>query len=322
MNIITYPYTKFFTKQSKKIDSPKDFDVLVEIKAISVNPIDTKVKHNINEEESRVLGWDASGIILNKGEKVKDFNIGDEVYYAGALNRDGTNASHHVVDSRLIALKPKSLEFKESAALPLTSLTAYEGLFDRMNISLDPENNKGKSILIINGAGGVGSIATQLAKYVGLNVIATASRQETENWSYKMGADKVVNHYEDYIIDLVDYIYCLHTPDVHMKKMSELIKPFGKICAIVDSKEPLNMNLLKPKSVSFSWEFMFTHSNFEVNIEHQADILEHIAKLIDENKIKSTINKVLSPINEESLSEAHKIIESNSSIGKIVIENI
>lgn len=318
MKITAYPYSNSFTKEIREIKHPAGFDVLVEIKAIAINPIDTKVKLNV--KDSRILGWDASGIVLEVGDKVEDFKIGDEVYYAGELNRDGSNATHQLVDSRLMALKPSTLSFKESAALPLTTLTAYEGLFDRMNISMNPKENIDKSILILNGAGGVGSIAIQLAKEVGLKVIATASRKETENWVKRMGADEVVNHHEDYVIDAIDYIYCLHTPDIHLKKMSEVIKPFGKICAIVDSKQPLDMNLFKPKSVSFSWEFMFTHGNYGIDVQRQGDILKHVTKLVDEGEIQTTLFKTLSPLNIDNLSNAHKLIESKKSIGKLVIE--
>lgn len=319
MNITTFPYSKAFKKEEKTISNPIGFDVLVEIKAISVNPIDTKVKKNIPNGKSRILGWDAAGVIVEVGDKVKDFKKGDKVFYAGMLNRDGSNATHQLVDSRIIALKPESLSFTESAALPLTTLTAYEGLFDRLNISKEPKDNTDKSILIINGAGGVGSIAIQLAKVAGLKVIATSSRKETKAWALKMGADQVVNHHEDYVVDPVDYIYCLHTPDMHLKKMSEVIKPFGKICAIVDSQDPLDMNILKPKSVSFSWEFMFTHGNFHVDLEKQGQALKAVSKLIDAHKITSTLYQELSPLNEETLSKAHEIIESNQSIGKLVI---
>ncbi len=317
MKCTIFPFSETFFEKNTNIDSPHDFDVLVEIKAISVNPIDTKVKYGIKKDESRVLGWDASGIILEIGEKVNNFKPGDEVYYAGALHRSGSNATHQLVDSRLIAHKPKTLSFEESAALPLTALTAYEGLFDRLGIP--KENNEGKSILIINGAGGVGSITIQLAKYAGLKVIATASRKETIEWVQKMGADEVMNHHEDYSLDPVDYIYCLHTPDIHFKKMSEVIKPFGRICAIVDSQNPLDMNLLKPKSVSFSWEFMFTHSNYNIDLEHQGKILNKVAKLVDEGIIKTTLYHQLKPLSVKTLMEAHKLIESNQSIGKLVI---
>lgn len=321
MKITSYPYSNTFTKETITIHQPQGYDVLVELKAIGLNPIDTKIKKNIKVGESRILGWDGAGIIHAIGDQVLDFKVGDKVFYAGALNRDGSNATYQLVDSRLIAQMPKSLDFKASAALPLTSLTAYEGLFDRMNISQDPKQNKDKSILIINGAGGVGSMAIQLAKLVGLKVIATASRAATQAWVKQMGADEVVNHYEDYQIDPVDYIFCLHTPDNHLKKMSELIKPFGKICAIVDSEGLLNMNLFKAKSVSWLWEFMFTHSNFQVNVKRQGEILKHIAQLVDAYHIKSTLYQTLSPLSVDTLKQAHEIIESNQAIGKLVIEN-
>lgn len=255
-------------------------DIIVEVKAVSVNPVDTKMrspKDNI-ETSARILGWDASGIVTAIGDKVQHFKIGDEVYYAGDITRAGSNSEYHCVDEHLVGKKPNSLSFASAAAMPLTTITAWEALFERLAIDKSG-GDQGKSILIIGGAGGVGSIAIQLAsKVAGLTVIATASRQDTINWCNKMGAHYTINHHKNLSdqlsqqgINHVDYILCLNNTDQHWSAMCELIATQGLICSIVEAKEPLDMNQL------------------------------------------------ISPIDAENLRKAHALLESNQTIGKLVL---
>ncbi|WP_191556897.1 zinc-binding alcohol dehydrogenase family protein [Metabacillus idriensis] len=306
-------------------------DLLVQVKAISINPVDTKVrapKEKV-EDEPKILGWDASGTVVETGENCTDFRPGDEVFYAGSITRQGTYSEYHLVDERIVGKKPKTITHAEAAALPLTAITAYEGLFDRLKIDpADKERNKRNQILIIGGAGGVGSIAIQLAKWAGLNVIATASRPETIEWAEKYGADHLINHHKSFKEELqklqiteVDYIFCLNNTDQHWIGMSEVIKPQGKICSIVENKEPLDLNVLKSKSVTFVWEFMFTRAMYQTDdMQEQQTLLNKISGLIDDGVLKTTLNQTLSPINAENIKKAHQSLESGKTIGKIVLD--
>jgi NADPH2:quinone reductase len=309
-------------------------DLLVRVNAIGVNPIDTKVRRAINkdpdkvESPPRVLGWDAAGEVVQVGSDVSLFKVGDKVYYAGAVTRSGTNAEYQLVDERIVGHQPQTINDEQVAALPLTTVTAWESLFDRLGIVEDMAKNQGKSLLIIGAAGGVGSIAIQLAKKVaGLKVIATASRQVTKKWVLSLGADEVVDHYQDLIAQMkdlnipqVDYIFCNSTPDAYYPTMVKLLKPQGKICALVDTEKPLDMLLLKGKSATFVWESMFTRSMFQTDdMIEQHHILERVAKLIDHGTLKTTLNEVKSPINAENLRAAHAQLESGTTIGKIVL---
>lgn len=305
-------------------------DLLVEVAAISVNPVDTKVRSPKNKIETdyRVLGWDAVGTVVAVGEQAELFSVGDQVYYAGDITRPGSNSQFQLVDERIAGRKPKNLTNAEAAALPLTGITASEGLFERLGIT--PATSSGKTLLIIGAAGGVGSIAIQLAKQVpGLKVIATASRPESVNWCRELGADIVVNHQHDFVQELraqnihyVDYIFCLNTTAKHWSAMADLIAPQGSICSIVEPEAAIDLNLLKSKSASFTWEFMFTRSMYKTaDMIEQHKILNRIAGLIDEQKIKTSLNKTLSPINAENLRIAHAEIEAGKTIGKIVLTN-
>lgn len=309
---------------------PTGHDLLVKVKAVSVNPVDTKVRNSRNglTNGARIVGYDASGIVVATGEKVTLFKPGDEVYYAGDITRKGTNAELHLIDERIVAIKPKSLDFLTAAGLPLTSITAYEALFDRLPFSAEHlESNAGKRLLIINGAGGVGSIAIQLAKWAGLHVTATASRPETVQWVKELGADEVINHrnsfkdeFEKLPFDTVDAILCLNNTKGHWQNMHDVIKPQGHICSIVEIGETVNLDLIKPKSITFSWEFMFTRPMFETeDIIEQHNLLTKVAELLDSGVIKQTVTKKLTPLNAENLREAHKLIESGRMIGKVVV---
>lgn len=336
-------------------------DLLVAIKAISVNPVDTKVRRGLipppptiteeNKNTPRILGWDAAGEVIEVSSDCTLFDKGDAVYYAGSISRPlGTNCEFHLVDERIVGRKPKSLSFEEAAAMPLTTITAWEALYDRLCLYQEftkrrsGNNNRQAFILIIGGAGGVGSIAVQLAKnlanqqalssslsssLLGIDVIATASRTESIEWCKKMGADYVINHHKDLKsqindildIDYVDYILCLNDTNMYFESMKQLVAPQGKICSIVETKAPVDLGgILQQKSATFVWELMFTRSLFQTpDMIEQHQLLNTVADLIDSNKIKTTLTKVLSPINAENLRNAHRKLESGTMTGKIVL---
>ncbi|MBC1516913.1 zinc-binding alcohol dehydrogenase family protein [Listeria immobilis] len=305
---------------------PEKHDLLVKITASSINPVDTKMRAANNTDNLKILGWDAVGEVVDIGANVTLFERGQEVYFAGDVTRPGTYAEFTLIDERLVGIKPNTLNQEEAAAMPLTTITAWEALFDRLEITT---KDKGKTILIINGAGGVGSIATQLAANAGLNVIATASRTETINWTKRFGANDVINHRENLTKQLkelgfiqgVDFILCLHNTNAHWDDMQEAIRPQGKICSIVELAEPVKMSLLKDKSATFSYEFMFTRSKYDTEDKiKQHEILTNAAQLFDKGILKSTLNKVLSPINAATIEEAHEIILSGQMIGKLVVK--
>ncbi|MBD1914070.1 MULTISPECIES: zinc-binding alcohol dehydrogenase family protein [unclassified Leptolyngbya] len=306
-------------------------DLLVRVRAVSINPVDYKVRSSIQDKQSapQILGWDAAGVVEQVGSQVSLFKPGDEVYYAGNITRPGSNSELHAVDERIVGRKPARLSFEQAAALPLTTITAWEGLFERMGISdQKSEINHGKHLLIIGGAGGVGSIAIQLAKQVaGLTVIATASRPETVDWCLRMGADYTINHHQSFKSELegtgiqdVDYIFCLNDTEQHLVNMAETIKPQGKICSIVETEHSIDMNLLKNKSVTFAWEFMFTRSIYETNdMQAQHDLLNKVSTLVDQQIIESTMTECLGSLTPENLAKAHAQLESGRTIGKLVL---
>lgn len=305
-------------------------DLLVRVEAVAVNPVDTKVRKPKDKIESspKVLGWDAAGEVVQAGSGCKLFKVGDLVYYSGDVTRQGSNAEYQVVDERIVGHMPKTLSFEQAAALPLTAVTAWESLFDRIGIAPDTQANQGRSLLIIGGAGGVGSIAIQLAyKLAGLTVIATASRPETINWVKKLGAQHVINHRQELMpqmeaigIPQVDYILCNSDTDAYFFTMAKIIKPQGKICLLVDSVQPQNITLLKTKSVTLTWESMFTRAMFQTpDMIEQHQILQHVAELIDNGTLQTTLNQVISPINAANLRAAHAQLESGTTIGKIVL---
>ncbi|OSM13535.1 zinc-binding alcohol dehydrogenase family protein [Bacillus toyonensis] len=309
----------------------KGRDILVKINAISVNPVDTKVRSPKDKKEdvAKILGWDASGVVVQTGEGCTLFKEGDEVFYAGSITRQGTYSEYHLVDERIVGKKPKTLRDAETAAIPLTAITAWEGLFERLDIDYAKKSeNTFKNILIIGGAGGVGSIAIQLAKWAGLNVIATASRDETIEWVKNFGADHTINHHKplkEQLLTLgfndVDYIFCLNNTDQHWHGIGEVIKPQGKICSIVENEHPLEMGILKSKSATFVWEFMFTKPMYETgDMITQHELLNKVSELLDEGILKTTLHETLAPINAENLKKAHVLLESGRTIGKIVLE--
>ena len=300
-------------------------DLLVKVEAISVNPIDTKLRQTL-AAEPKVLGWDAAGVVEAVGELVTLFQPGDRVYYAGDIKRPGCNAEYQLVDERITGRCPTTLSFVEAAAMPLTTITAWESLFDRMKIDL--EKDAGKRLLIIGAAGGVGSIAIQLAKAVaGLEVVVTASRPESSDWCRSLGADYVVNHrgalpeqLKQQSIGTPDYILCLSDTDFYWPVMAELIAPQGMICALVSSQSPQDLNLLKAKSVGFVWEFMFTRSSYATgDMVRQHELLTQVAGLLDKGELRSPLQMELNSIDPHQLRQAHHMLESGATIGKIVL---
>lgn len=308
--------------------APQGRDILVAVRAVAVNPVDTKVRSPKDkvEDAPRVIGYDASGVVEAVGPDVTLFRPGDEVYYAGDITRPGTNQEFHLVDERIVGRKPSSLSFAEAAALPLTTITAYESLFHRLRIDRDGAD-AGRSILIIGGAGGVGSIGIQLAKRAGLTVIATASRPETVAWVRELGADHVVSHREPLApqvralgIEHVDHV-AIFNDMRHWLDAVELIRPQGSIVTIDDTHLPMPMEQLKTKAASLHWELMFTRAMFATpDMIEQHRLLTFVAGEIDAGRLRTTLAETLSPIDASTLREAHRRIETGTARGKIVVE--
>ena len=301
-------------------------DLLVEVRGISVNPVDVKVRTLMQPDGSpRILGFDAAGVVKAAGSDVTRFRPGDEVFYAGDITRAGSNAEFQVVDERIVGRKPSSLGFAEAAGIPLTSITAWEMLFD--SFGLKEGEGAGDSLLVIGGAGGVGSILIQLAKKLtGLEVIATASRPDTIAWVEKMGADHVVNHRtalddERQALGISPrYVAALTNTEQHFASVVELIKPRGHI-ALIDDPKVLDIVPLKSKALSVSWEFMFTRSMFRTeDMDAQHKLLNRVADLLDGGTLHSTVNKHGGVMNVANLTVAHEFQESGTAIGKTVLD--
>lgn len=329
-------------KSSLPIDDPNSFlefdmdtpvpvghQLLVKLAAASVNPVDYKVRQNSAKNMTldipKVIGWDAAGIVEAVGEEVSLFKAGDAVYYAGDITKPGCNAAYQLIDERMAGKKPVSLTNEAAAAMPLTSLTAWELFFDRMRLNKDMDH--GKSILLIGGAGGVGSIAIQVAKkLLGLTVIATASRPESADWCRQMGADLVVNH-KDLVNEVrqagfqqVDLIADFADSNGYWDSMAELIKPQGRIGSIIGKNEPYELGKLRSKSVSFSWELMFTRSSVGAeDLIRQHEILNRVGELLDEGTLISTLKHTLQGLSAPTLRKAHAQLESGTTIGKLAI---
>ncbi|NVI08062.1 zinc-binding alcohol dehydrogenase family protein [Paraburkholderia youngii] len=304
-------------------------DLLVKVEAISVNPVDTKVRapKDSVEKTPRVLGWDAAGTVVAAGPEVTLFKVGDPVFYAGSITRPGANSEFHLVDERIVGHKPASLDFTHAAALPLTAITAWEALFDRLGVS--PQGaDAGRTVLIFGGAGGVGSIGIQLAKQLAkLKVIATASRPESAKWARELGADHVVDHFGDLSaqmkelgIEQVDYVLIFNDTDRNFPAAAELIKPQGGICTIVENSAAVPVESLKAKSAAFHWEFMFTRSMFGTpDMIEQHKLLTEVARLVDAGTLRTTLGEDLGRINAENLRRAHRLLEAGRAIGKLVL---
>ncbi len=301
---------------------PGPRDLLVRVHAVGVNPVDYKVRRSHDGKAPRVLGWDAAGVVEEVGSEAALFAPGDAVYYAGDVTRSGSNAEYQLVDERLAGRKPQTLSFAEAAALPLTTITAWESLFERIGVSA---NDRGKTLLILGGAGGVGSIAIQLAKQLtGLRVIASASRPESAAWCRELGADATVDHRGDWAAELgaggIDYIACFNDTDGHWERMARAIAPQGAICSIVENAAPLALGLLKSKSATFAWEFMFTRSMFRTeDMIEQSRLLTRVAELVDAGKIRTTLGGRPDRLTPQTLAAAHRKLEEGRSIGKTVL---
>ncbi|ALE89854.1 zinc-binding alcohol dehydrogenase family protein [Pseudomonas versuta] len=304
-------------------------DLLVEVKAISVNPVDTKVRQNVQPEAgaAKVLGWDVAGVVKAVGSDVSLFKVGDKVFYAGSIARAGANSERHVVDERIVGHMPKSLGFAEAAALPLTAITAWELLFERLGINENKVDEQ-QSLLIVGAAGGVGSILTQLASQLTtLKVIGSASRPETQAWVRELGAHVIVDHRQPLSeelkrqgIDSVTHVASLTQTDQHLDQLVEALAPQGKL-ALIDDPKALDITKLKRKSLSLHWEFMYTRSLFETpDMIEQHHLLNRVAELIDAGTLSTTVGEHFGTINAANLRRAHTLLESGQSKGKIVLE--
>jgi len=311
----------------KPVPGPRDLRVAV--KAVSVNPVDTKVRMRAEPKAGdppKVLGYDSAGVVDAVGADVTLFKVGDEVFYAGSIARSGTNAEFHLVDERIVGKKPKSLTFAQAAALPLTSITAWEMLFDRLKVQ-PAKTPDGRALLVIGGGGGVGSIMIQLARRLtGLTIIATASRKETRDWCLKLGADHVIDHHKP----LAEQLKAIGHPQVAMvagvtgteqsaPQLADIIAPQGQF-VLIDDPKTLNVMPFKPKSISVHWESMFTRSVFgTADMIAQHRLLNEVSAMIDAGLIVTTAAQELSPINAANLIKAHAQIESGTTIGKVVL---
>ena len=309
--------------------TPKSRELLVSVKAVSVNPVDVKVRMGVSPKagDVKILGWDAVGIVKDVGKDVTLFREGDEVFYAGSITKPGTNCEVHLVDERIVGLKPRSLSAAQAAALPLTTITAWELLFDRLGVRPGKRPDTG-SLLIIGGAGGVGSMLIQLARRLtGLTVIATASRPETAAWCTDLGAHHVIDHTKPLGQELkrisisnVEFVASLQATDKHLPTIVQILKPQGKF-AVIDDPPTLDINPLNEKSISVHWEYMFTRPLFETeDMIAQHNLLNEVASLLDAGVLRTTLRQHFGRLNAANLKKAHALIESGRTIGKIVLE--
>ena len=310
-----------------------DHDLLIRVKAIAVNPVDCKIRKRREPPagEHAVIGWDAVGEVVGIGSSVTQFTVGDEVYYAGDLNRQGCNAEFQLVDERIVGHKPKTLSATEAAAIPLTAITAWELLFEHLLIKQQAPDESTESkdiILVIGAAGGVGSMLIQLAKTLtSASIVATASRPSSQAWVKALGADYVIDHsrplkpqIDALSIGQITHVASLNSTDTYFDSYIELLPPFGKI-AVIDDPQHIDIMKIKPKSLSFHIEFMFARSLFKTDdMVKQSQLLNQVATLIDSGHIKTTLGKTLGTINATNLKQAHADIESGQTIGKIVLE--
>lgn len=320
-----------FQEFTEDVPSPEGHDLLVKIISTSVNPVDIGVRSGHSKlEEPKVIGWDAYGTVTQVGKHVSLFDVGDKVFYAGSFIRPGSDSEYQLVDERIVGHAPTTLKAADIGGMPLTSLTAWEALFERLQIDpTNKEQNANKTILIINGSGGVGSIATQLAHMAGLKVIATASRPETVKWVKQNGADYTANHRKNLVTEVralgfhyLDYILNLNDIDGHWNEISELIRPQGKVAAITENHRKIDMQRLTKKSASFNWEWMYTKSYYHTdNMITQHEILDKVAELLDKHVIHPTVTKTFKPINVANLKKATELVETNHMIGKVTISN-
>lgn len=303
-------------------------DLLIQVHAVAVNPVDTKVRASAAVTGApKVLGWDASGVVAEVGPDCKNFKVGDRVWYAGDLTRQGSNAEFQLVDERIVGRMPSSLSFAQAAAMPLTAITAYELLFERLGFALDG-SDQGQTLMIVGAAGGVGSVLSQMAHFIaGLRVIATASRPQSQNWLYELGIKDVLNHRESMVgglkglgLDHVDALVSLTHTDTHLPQIVELIRPQGRF-GLIDDPQVLDARPFKRKSISLHWELMFTRSMYQTpDMDKQGALLGQVADWVDQGLIQCTLGVHYGQINALNLQRAHQTIESQTAIGKIVLE--
>lgn len=309
------------------VSSLKDHDILVKVDGTSVNPVDTYVRKFGRKGKlvnPKIIGWDSVGTITEIGSKVSLFKVGDRVWYAGDFTKPGSNMREQVVDERIVGIAPKSLNDVDAAGIPLVGLTAYESLFEKLRIN---KSDAGKTILIINGSGGVGSMAIQLAKLAGLYVIATASRPESIKWVRKLGADRVVDHHQSLVDQVktkenpyVDYILNLNNLDAHWNEITELIKPDGIVAATTENHRLIDLQKLTKKRVTFAWEWMYSKSYYQLDsmiTQHQ--ILNRLSELYDKEKLLPITTKTFSPINADNMRKAHADVETGKMVGKVTL---
>lgn len=328
-----------FTEHALPIDNPQALidislpaptpgprDLLVEVRAVSVNPVDTKVRAGTFTKEPKILGWDATGIVREVGAEVTLFQPGDEVFYAGSIARTGSYSEFHLVDERIVGHKPRSLSAADAAALPLTSITAWELLFDRLGVA--EGSGEGKCLLITGAAGGVGSMLVQLARQLTrLTVIGTASRQETADWVRQLGAHHVIDHSQPLLAQLqaldvpeIDYVASLTHTEQHFAQLIDVLKPQGRL-GVIDDPESLDVMPLKRKSLSLHWELMFTRSLYETpDMINQHHLLNRVSALIDQGVLQTTVGEHFGAINAANMRRAHALVESGKARGKIVLE--
>jgi zinc-binding alcohol dehydrogenase family protein len=301
---------------------PRARDLLVRVQAVSVNPVD--VKRRLGSDPAgqvRILGWDAAGVVEAVGSEVSMFAVGDEVYYAGAIDRPGTNAQLHVVDERIVGVKPSELSFSEAAALPLTTLVAWESLFDRFRLTTESMG----TLLVLGAAGGAGSMVVQLARALtGVEVVGTASSPASQKWVLGLGAHDVIDHHDlaaqvkATVPNGVDYLFSTHSAG-NVDAFAEILVPGGEITAI-DDPEDLDLMPLKVKSITWHWELMFTRSLFQTSdMVVQHDVLDTVAELVDAGTVRTTTTNELKPFNAATMRHAHRLIESGHTVGKVVV---
>ncbi|WP_294947745.1 zinc-binding alcohol dehydrogenase family protein [Sulfurivirga sp.] len=295
--------------------APAAGELVVRVHAVSVNPVDTKLFAALRPGQEKVLGFDAAGVVEAVGEGVTDFAPGDEVFYAGDVTRDGSFATHQRVDARLVARKPESLSFAEAAALPLVSLTAAESLFEHLALPFPADGR----LLVINGAGGVGSMAIQLGRLAGAEVMATASREESAAWCRALGADEVIGHDAVAGIEADWILNAAHNLNDTLEAMAQAVRPFGRVCALASAKGPVDINLFKDKSVGFEWTFMFTRAKHGVAPERQGAWLRRIARWVDGGQLRGIARTDWGELSPETLARAFEEVRSGRMIGKGVL---
>lgn len=315
-----------FTDQERPVPVPGAHDLLVKVAAAGMNPVDTKVFARLDQGAQRVLGWDAVGEVIAVGPEAGHFKPGQRVFYAGDLTRDGSNAEYQLVDARITALAPSNLSDAEAAVMPLTSITAWEGVFDRLGFIAAPDANQGRSLLVIGGAGGVGSMIIQLAAWAGIKVAATAGRPNSAQWCKELGASVVIKRdniparLEEAGLPQTDAIFCTTHASDHWAAMAEVIKPQGSVCLIDDPSGPLDITLFKPKCARICWEFMFTRSLFHTqDMDKQGQILNSVARMVEAGTLRTTLADTLAGLSADTVRQAHVRQTSESMVGKQVI---